>query len=734
MSSSFDKLAPFIQEYIYRHEWSSLHEIQEKCIPVILYEDHHVLLTAGTAAGKTEAVFFPVLTKLMNDPPASFGALYIGPLKALINDQFERLQGLLRESHISLYAWHGDRSTTEKRNAMEHPEGILQITPEALEALLMKHSNEAKNMFSDLRFIIVDEIHAFMGTDRGAQLQCLMTRIDRLKGRPVRRIGLSATIQNPIRAAQWLAQGTTRPTDVIESTSLKKKLRLLVRHFDMDEHMGKESGHEEQAGMRKYLTALYESTCNHKCIVFANSRMEAEDSAFYLKKAIVSHQNDTDVRVHHGSISAAMRDDAEKAMRNNDRPVITCATMTLELGIDIGSLERVVQLGAPPTASSFAQRLGRVGRRGSPAQMVFLTKREISRKHKLSFGDLPWDLIRTIAIIELYCRESYVEDFQLKPCPYSLLVHQTLSHLMSREYTPSALARDVLTLPPFSELDNPYGMEDYKMLLRFMLVNGIIEKAENGRLIIGVRGAELAGNYRFYSVFQDNTGYQVIYGNTILGEIDDIPDIGEVVPLAGAKWIVEDVRKKERKVYVQKAKQSGKNPWMGRISVNIDERIVKKMRDILLSNEEYTYLDQETMQVLMNARKDACNYALSDVYSILTNTTFLLHPWLGSKELETIRILMHPDLLGKELHVTQCDETGKDHCSLTIASSLLPNDFLRQFSEKVMSIKDEDLIAVMPGIPKDRYDEYVPVELLKKADVKNNLNLKGVQKWAEECL
>ncbi|HEU5227438.1 MAG TPA: DEAD/DEAH box helicase, partial [Ktedonobacteraceae bacterium] len=191
----FTRLAPFIQAYIYQHRWADLREIQKAAISAILDTNEHVLIMSGTASGKTEAALLPTLTLLEQSPPQSVGILYIGPLKALINDQFERIQGLLQEKpDIPIQGWHGDIAQSKKNRFLRQPRGILQITPESMEALFVHRSGALQTIFGDLRFIIIDEIHAFLGTQRGQQVLCHLQRLERAINRPIRRIGLSATI------------------------------------------------------------------------------------------------------------------------------------------------------------------------------------------------------------------------------------------------------------------------------------------------------------------------------------------------------------------------------------------------------------------------------------------------------------------------------------------------------------------------------------------------------------
>ena len=204
----FRRYAPFIQDFIYRERWQSLRAVQNAAGDVLFNSGDNLLLSAATASGKTEAAFFPILTLLSEEPSASVGVLYIAPLKALINDQFERLDRLCERADIRVTKWHGDASRSAKERLIKHPEGILQITPESLEALLLHRKAAVPTLFSDLRFIVIDEIHALLRQDRGRQTFCLIERLMRLSGCRPRRVGLSATIGNPKEVGRLLAAGS----------------------------------------------------------------------------------------------------------------------------------------------------------------------------------------------------------------------------------------------------------------------------------------------------------------------------------------------------------------------------------------------------------------------------------------------------------------------------------------------------------------------------------------------
>ena len=229
--NAFDRYAPFIQDFIYSHDWESLRSIQVAAADAIFNTQDNVLLTASTASGKTEAAFFPILTEFWENPPASVGALYIGPLKALINDQFVRLNDLCEEADIPVWHWHGDVSQSHKAKLIKKPSGILQITPESLEALLIHKHMAIPRMFCDLRYVVIDEVHSLMRGDRGGQTLCLIERLSRMAGVQPRRIGLSATIGDPERTGAFLSQGTGRDCVIPRFEEPRRVWRISMEHF-----------------------------------------------------------------------------------------------------------------------------------------------------------------------------------------------------------------------------------------------------------------------------------------------------------------------------------------------------------------------------------------------------------------------------------------------------------------------------------------------------------------------
>ncbi|MDR1892753.1 MAG: DEAD/DEAH box helicase, partial [Oscillospiraceae bacterium] len=506
---AFSRLAPFIQDFIYQSKWEELRGNQVAACEVIFDSDDHLLLSSGTATGKTEAAFLPVLTQLYKAPSTSVGVMYISPLKALINDQFKRLEQLLLDSNIPVCKWHGDASLTQKNKLIKNPKGILQITPESLESLITNKRGACLSMFSDLRFIIIDEVHYFMRDVRGLQLLCVLERLQKLTGIIPRRIGLSATLGDVTLAQNWMNTGTGRNCSAPVTDEGKKRVALHIERFvnyadkrDMVERDGDgnvvnvDSGGD--IGNREHYEYLFKMTLDKKTIIFTNSREETEFVMAHLREIALKNKAPDVYRVHHGNVSALIRETTEDEMKSADGKIVTGATMTLELGIDIGSLDQVVQVGAPLNVSSFAQRLGRCGRRGQIPQLLFTFVESIKINSADVLGPINWEFLRTVAIVELYLKSHWMEPIPPRNYAYNLLYHQTMSCLKSNgEMSPAGLAQTVLTLGSFKHIPQ----EDYKRLLSHLMDIEQLQRTEHGGLIIGREGEKIINSHKFLTVF-----------------------------------------------------------------------------------------------------------------------------------------------------------------------------------------------------------------------------------------
>ncbi len=315
--SVFNRYAPFVRDFIYRNNWESLRAIQVAAADAVFNSDDNVLLSASTASGKTEATFFPVLTLFAEDPPKSVGAIYVGPLKALINDQFWRLEELCREADIPVWHWHGDVARSHKNKLLKNPSGILQITPESLEAMLLHKHGDIARLFGDLRFVVVDEVHSLLRGDRGGQTLCLIERLSKLAGVNPRRIGLSATIGDPEGTGRFLSLGTGRKTVIPKIETRGAKWRLSVEHFLIGASASIDGNVSNALPVLDTKTDIapenadpglgyvFEHTKGKKCLVFVNSREECESVTTTLRQYCEAKDEPDRFLIHHGNLSAS---------------------------------------------------------------------------------------------------------------------------------------------------------------------------------------------------------------------------------------------------------------------------------------------------------------------------------------------------------------------------------------------------------------------------------------------
>jgi len=724
MTSPYDRLAPFIQEHIYKQGWTELRPVQVEACRVIFDTDAHLLIAAGTASGKTEAAFLPVLTLLYENPSDTIGALYIGPIKALINDQFDRLTDLLKQADIPVWAWHGDVVQSRKKNVLKHPKGILQITPESLESLLINKNTELSRVFGDLRFIIIDEIHAFIGSERGSQILCQLSRLARLTKNQPRRIGLSATLGDYSLAEKWLRSGTKQPVITPQLQGEKRTIRLSVEHFFDSGIVVRAKGDRRDSAFKPYQIYLFNQSQARKCLIFANGRTETEEVIASLRQIAEAKGTPDVYHVHHGSISARLREAAEDAMRDSTSPTVTAATVTFEMGIDLGQLDRVIQLEAPSSVSSFLQRLGRSGRRGTAADMRFVCvedKIDTSAASGVPLHEqIPWQLLQCIAIIQLYLEEKWIEPIAPARYPLSLLYQQTMSTLLAMgELSPAALAQQVLTLPPFRSV----SQEDFRQLLRHLIEIDHIQRTKENGLIVGLTAEKIVRNFRFYAIFPDNEEYAVWNEGLEIGSIVLPPGVGERFSLAGRTWLVLEVDMRSKIVSVQPATGETSVSWHGS-SGDIHTRILQRMRQALLEDTVYPYLQEGARKRLEAARKVAQKAAIASTFLFpLEDTYVCVLPWAGTIAYRTLDRFLR-------LHCREALKikgiVGRSPYFLVVNLGTCKLESLhyeiKSLSERRLA--DDALLAEDEAPKLQKYDEFMPSDLLRKAFISDYLNLK----------
>lgn len=724
----FYRLAPFVQEFIYKKRWESLRPAQIEACNICFHTPHHMLIAAGTASGKTEAAFFPALTELHERPSKSVGILYIGPLKALINDQFERLKDLLTEGNIPVWHWHGDVPQAEKTKLMKNPSGVLQITPESLEGLLMNRPNAIPALFHDLRYVIIDEVHAFMGADRGIQVLSELARIERMAGCAPRRVGLSATLSDYDAATSWLAAGTQQGVDVVSSPG-GRKLRLRVEHFSFQDAQDEEQAEQLHNARKAYYDFIYESTHRKKALIFTNSRTDAEVTILEMRRVAARRQERDVFHVHHGSISAMLREETEAALRTGSGPAVAAATVTLELGIDLGELERVVQLGAPYSASSFVQRLGRSGRREDMAsEMLFVCPEEEDEEAQLP-ARMPWTLMRAIAVIELYVKTKWVEPLEARKMPIGVLYHQTMSMLKSMgEAEPRDLAEAILSLAPFV-LIRP---DQYQAFLNYLIETDHLQWTEDRTLIIGLTGEKIVNNYRFYAVFKDDEEHKVLNGSEEIGSITTVPPPGYCFSLAGKLWKVEEVDHKHKAVYVKSAKGKVDTLWLG-AGGDIHTTVVQKMREVLSDSVIYPYLSPQAVNRLERARRLARESGLlKQVVIPAGGDSMYVLPWVGSKSFRTLERLMKHNLSGK---LALRSVVPMEPYYFVVSGKVDERTLLAEIMSECRMAEDASALLAEDEAPYlGKYDEFVAPPLIREAFAVDGLDLDGLKAGLQQTL
>ncbi len=759
----FDRYAPFVQDFIYEHGWEQLRAIQVAAGEAILDTDDNVLLSASTASGKTEAAFFPILTQLWEDPPHSVAVLYIGPLKALINDQFLRLNDLCEEADIPVWHWHGDVSQSHKNKLLKNPSGILQITPESLEALLLHKHSAVARLFGDLRFVVIDEVHSLLRADRGGQTLCLIERLSRMAGVKPRRIGLSATIGDPQQTGAFLAFGTGRKTLIPKIKDTGKIWRISMEHFyigmtpqaaDFDNsytsttadqtseeielrpliHTGSENKKAHVAELEPLeeptdkapamadpgIGYIFEHTRGKKCLIFANSREEAEMTCTTLRQYCEANREADRFLIHHGNLSASYRETAEDIMRDEFQTQSTVTTSTLELGIDIGRLERAFQIDAPFTVSSFLQRMGRTGRRDLPPEMHFVIREDHPEPRAMLPETIPWKLLQGIALIQLYLEERWVEPPRLDRLPYSLLLHQTLASLASEgELAPAELAARILTLSYFHRVST----DDYRLLLKHMLQNNLIEETENGGLIVGLAGERIVNSFKFYAVFQENEEYTVRCESEEIGTIVMPPPPGEKIAIAGHVWIVEEVDHKRHLVHCTRVK--GKVPaYFGECPGDINTKVLERMLGILQEDIQYPYLMRNATARLQQTRHSARNAKMDSSPLInLGKDSWCLFPWLGTYAFMAFERILKIKL-SKQLGIKGVDSSKPYFINFRMSAD--PAELLEALLALAADPPDPMELLYPKELPLfEKYDALLPAQLVRKGFAYAVLDLQG---------
>ncbi|USQ82560.1 DEAD/DEAH box helicase [Streptomyces phaeoluteigriseus] len=570
--SVFARFAPRLQQAIVsRLGWSSLRLVQEEAGEALLAGDNAVIL-APTAGGKTEASIFPTLSQMVDNEPEGVGALYIAPIKALLNNQADRL-GLYTEMvGLRSFVWHGDTPDHPRRQFLREPAELLMTTPESLEVMLVSPRVDENKLFADLRIVVIDEVHALAGSDRGAHLMSVLERLARISKHDVQRVGLSATVGNPEAILTWVQGTSNRPGRVVNPPKQPERRQLLVAH------------RQDLAELSRDAARV---ATGQKSLFFCQSRSMTEAVAEYMRRA------GTAVFVHHSAVSREERQLAEERFHHGRDACIVC-TSTLELGIDVGDLDRVLQAEAPDTVSSFLQRMGRTGRRtGQAANTTF-------------FCETTEGVLQAIALIEL-AKADWVEAVEVERRCWPVLIHQLLAMALTNDGIAVDDAWKHLTR--VSDFQGIHRAE-YDRLLKWMVRDGAL-RLVGGQLVLGPKTERRFGRKNFmelYAVFSSPQTYTVQttdgqpLGSLNQAFVDRLVDGVSSFLLGGRAWAVLRVRHDDRRVVVEAAPRGRQPTWGGFLPQFLGFDVCQHILSVLLSDERYPYLDDAAWEVLDERR------------------------------------------------------------------------------------------------------------------------------------
>jgi ATP-dependent Lhr-like helicase len=733
-ASNLERLDERLQRWVWQKGWTGLRDAQEAAIPVLLQAEQDVIIAAATASGKTEAAFLPILSKLLSGGEEMGVALYISPLKALINDQWGRLDQLCEELNIPVVPWHGDITATRKRGFMKRPQGVLLITPESLEAQFVLRGHELKRYFGELQYVVVDELHAFIGSDRGKQLQSLMRRIECVIDRRVPRVGLSATLGDPTLAATFLRPEGPLAT-IIQSKSAAQELLVQLRGYLIEPVRETEAEVQEPnpvaQGMKPEEMAdakAYDSMADHlfkalhgsNNLLFPNSRNRVEYFSDLLRRRCEREGIPNEFWPHHGSLSRDIREDTEAALKAGSRSATAICTTTLELGIDIGAVKSVAQVGPPPSVAALRQRLGRSGRRpGEPAILrAYVVENAVTAESPIS-DRLRESLVQSAACIRLLLA-NWFEPPRDGGLHLSTLVQQVLSMIAERGGVMAAeISRTLVAHGPFVG----FPPTDLGTLLRELGRQEMLVQESSGALLLGTVGERIVGHYDFYAAFASREEWQIVHDGRALGTlpIDSPVFEGLCIIFGGRRWRILSVCT-EPAVLTVAPDPTGRPPKFDSGRPMAHERIRQEMRQILEEDTELGFLDSGAQGLLREAREFYQDARLGERMILKDGEALLILPWAGDLAQNALVLLLRS--LGLE--------TGSND-GLVVRCEGWDFDRLSDACSDIVNLDAVDLLAMLKDVEnlgQSKWDWALPRELLVRSYASMHLDIVGAKSIA----
>lgn len=804
-SNAFFQLDKGIQRFIWEQKWESLRDIQEMSIPVVLPGDKDVIIAASTASGKTEAAFLPALTKILKTQGL---IVYISPLKALINDQFGRLGALCEDLEIPVWPWHGDISRSVKDRFYKNRRGVLLITPESIEAMLCNRGSSIGAIFSKCDYVIIDELHAFMGSERGKQLQSLLHRIERIIGKKVVRVGLSATLGDMNMAAHFMRPGFGQEVVLLEAPGQRLDLDMKFKGYEEPSMKGKAgeaaqnrgnpiesstgddlddddltsdaaseceappiedsqtpelqpTGLNESAGSTEVqeipdsepteheessfskgdvdnevpqhkTPGSYHLIAQHiflKCadsnnLVFPNSRSEVERFTNLLNALCKQHKIPNRFWPHHGSLSKDIRAETEAALKQKERPASAVCTNTLELGIDIGAVKSVAQIGPPGSVSSLRQRLGRSGRRKGEKAILwgYCMEQELDDKSPID-DKLRVNLLQSCAMVYLLF-EGWYEPPAVSGQHYSTLVQQMLSFIAQNGG--ATLQQLYLLLCDKGCPFEGVSKKDFISLTRELAGHDLLVQDQSGVLLHGVSGEQFVNHYTFYAAFATDEEYRIVANGKMLGSLPVAFTlvVGQRLLFAGKTWVVLALDEKSKTISVKRSRGGAPPMFVGK-PAQVHTKVHQKMRELLKSQEPIPFLDETASRLFSQARETYVSMNLEETIIIDSQDRMLIFTWLGDAANETLSCLINSTgatavSCGPFIEVSKCGILSHQIMEAVLSAKFLNPEMLDAALQDALNLERE------------KWDWALPEELLRKSYISLHLDPEGARQWVLE--
>ena len=700
---TYNMLKKEIRRYIYDQKWQQFTKIQDHSIKLYSESEDNLILIAPTASGKTEAAFLPAINSIENWEEG-IKIVYISPLIALINDQFNRISELCKYMEITVTRWHGEASQSKKRDILKNPKGILLITPESLEALFVTKSDRVRKLFYNVENIIVDEIHSFIGSNRGIQLKSLLERMSLyIKNNNPRMIGMSATVSEENYLDLKEIFQNKRITKIIRDKG-KNELKIDCNFYS-----------NEIAALNK----IYEYSKTETMLVFPNTRQKVEMMAANLKKKSQKEKKYISYFSHHASVSKNIRTMVENFAKESNKNLFTiCCTSTLELGIDIGAVDSIVQYNAPHSVSSLAQRLGRSGRRTGINNLHFIS-------------DEKWDLLQGLSAISIY-KKGKVDKIDVVKKPYDVMAHQILSLIVEKSE---------INLSEFKKIIQKYQTwknieyEEFSNICNHLLKEKYIEILDNS-IIAGVNLEKLLKKAEFYTQFKVEEMYSVYNNQSKIGELplDTRLNVNDNIYLAAGIWKIKKVEEEIKKIFVEKAKDGKPPMFLGEVGEITDE-LRKEMKKILFNSKTWGNYSEDIRKGLEVISKSII--LKQKIYFYLEKNKKSIKTFRSTKIDRTLMILLLIFLNLKDfrelndmiLSNSQVIEESISEIAINGINREKIEDFLEKDIEKSIELGK---INIVDGyLSSNKYMFLVPNNLKIKYVIDNKLDIEGIEDFLD---